>query len=394
MACLMMVASLAGCSTIEGWFSSDKVDYKTSARQTQGLEVPPDLTQLARDSRAQIQGGSVSASALEAQQAQKQQGGSRPTASAAAQSGAVAVSSVGEVRIERAGTTRYLHTPQLPEQVWPQVAAFWKEQGFEITRSDAAVGVMDTNWVEDKSKLPNDFLRRTIGKVFENLFSSGEREMYTARVERTEQGGTDIFIAQHGQSEVYSNQQRDSTAWQNRASDPLREAEMLSRLLIKLGGKPELLAAASPDASASSVGAAGTTAITSAATPASTLPDNRKARPLSEVPDNLVVNEPFERAWRRVGQSLDRHGFTIEDRDRTLGLFFLRYADPSKAGEEEPNFFQRLFTSKSAAEPIRYRVSVKAQGNTTVVSILDSKGQQQTGDLAKNILNLLMDDLR
>ncbi|MDY0746178.1 outer membrane protein assembly factor BamC [Paucibacter sp. R3-3] len=386
-ACLALVATLAGCSTVEGWFSSDKVDYNNNARQTAGLQVPPDLTQLAKDSRSQIQGGSVSAAALAQQQEAGNTAGSNRAAAAPGSRGAVALNSAGDASIERSGSDRWVHTSLTPEQTWPQVLAFWKENGFEIASSDADTGMIETNWIEDKSKLPQDFFRRTIGKVFDSLYSTGERDMYRARVERDEKGGTDIFISHRGKTEVYTNTQKDNTGWQDRPSDPLLEAQMLSRLMLKLGGKtlaaPTTLASADDAASAPA-----------APVPASVLPDTKKARPLSEVPDQLVVNDNFERAWRRVGQSLDRHGFTIEDRDRTLGMFFLRYADPSKAGQDEPNFFQRLFSSDKGAEPIRYRVLVKAQGQTTVVSILDNKGQAQTNDIAKGILNLLMDDLR
>ncbi len=395
LACLLALASLAGCSTIEGWFSSDKVDYKTSARQTGGLEVPPDLTQLAKDGRSQIQGGTVSAAALQQQQDQAAAAGGAPkTGAAAATAGglrSVALNTAGETTIERAGSTRWVHTALTPEQVWPQLTAFWKENGFEIAYSQADIGTMETNWAEDRAKVPQDFIRKSIGKIFENLFSSGEKDMYRARVERDEKGGTDVFISHHGKTEVYTTQQKDSTGWQDRPSEPLKEAEMLSRLMLKLGGKS---AVDTGTAVASGATANGDAAVAAVVVPPSTLPGATKARPLSEVPNSIQVNETFERAWRRVGQSLDRHGFTIEDRDRTMGMFFLRYADPSQAGKEEPNFFQRLFSSSKAPEPIRYRVLVKPEGNTTVVSILDNKGQQQTNDIAKGILNLLMDDLR
>ena len=166
------------------------------------------------------------------------------------------------------------------------------------------------------------------------------------------------------------------------------EAEMLSRLMLKLGAKDEdakaaLLAASTPKP----VAAPNAVGMADPATP-------RAARSLADVPDSLAVAEGFERAWRRVGQSLDRHGFTIEDRDRTQGLFFLRYADPSQAGKEEPNFFQRLFSKDAAPAQVRYRVKVTSVGERSTVMVLDNKGQQQTGDIGKRILNLLMDDLR
>ncbi len=379
LACTAFVLSLAGCSTIDSMFSTDKVDYKAASRQTQGLDVPPDLTQLAKDNRAQVQGGSITASALSAV---------KPANSTNAQSlvaGSVAANATGDVRLERSGTDRWLHTSATPEQLWPQIRTFWQERGLDVVKEQPEIGTMETNWGENRAKLPQDFIRSTIGKVFDGLYSTGERDMYRTRVERSATG-TDIFISHRGMQEVYTSQGRDSTAWQNRPADPYLEAEMLSRLMLKLGGKEDAAKAVVADAgspaaattpSSMRVGGEGQTA----------------RRPLSEVPDSLSVNDGFDRAWRRVGLSLDRHGFTIEDRDRAAGLFYLRYADPEKAGQDEPNFFQRLFGAK-ASTPVRYRVSVKADGVKSTVRILDDRGQAISDDNAKRILSLLMDDLK
>ena len=381
LACVALIASLAACSSFDGTFSSDKVDYRSQAKQTSGLDVPPDLTQLARDGRSQVQGGSISASALQ------QPASNARAAAPGSATPQVALANAGEARLQRNGDVRWLHSTATPEQLWPQLRSFWKERGLELVKDDPAVGVMETGWAENRARLPQDVVRKTIGKVFDSLYSTGERDMYRTRVERNANGGTDVFIVHRGMQEVYTSNQRDTTMWQPRPADPTLEGEMLSRLLLKLGGQAESskLAAATPGTSAQ------------ATVPSAELPSvrgNARNRPLSEVPDSLQVNEGFERAWRRVGQSLDRHGFTIEDRDRNQGLFYLRYADPTLVGKEEPNFFQRLFKGEQAVTANRYRVSVKSEGERSVVKILDTKGQQQTDENAKRILNLLMDDLR
>lgn len=377
LACTAFVLSLAGCSSLD-IFSSDKVDYKAASRQTQGLDVPPDLTQLAKDNRAQVQGGSITASALSA---------AKPTAGSAGpglSANSVAPNAAGDVRIERSGTERWLHTSATPEQLWPQLRNFWQERGLDVVKEQPEVGVMETSWAENRAKLPQDFIRQTIGKVFDGLYSTGERDMYRTRIERSA-SGTDIFISHRGMQEVYTSQSRDSTSWQNRPSDPSLEAEMLSRLMLKLGGQ---------DTAAKALVAEAPTTPTAKPSPQAVGGEaNRPRRALSEVPDSLTVNDGFERAWRRTGLSLDRHGFTIEDRDRAAGLFYLRYADPEQAGKDEPNFFQRLFGAKAAA-PVRYRVSVKAEGDKSTVRVLDDRGQAIADDNAKRILSLLMDDLR
>jgi len=383
LACTALVlSSAAGCSSLGDMLSTDKVDYKAAARQTQGLDVPPDLTQLAKDNRAQVQGGAISASALSA---------TRPAQAApqgqAMATGSVAANTAGDVRLERSGAERWLHSPATPEQLWPQLRGFWQDRGLEVVKEQPELGVMETNWAENRAKLPHDFIRSTIGKVFDGLYSTGERDMYRSRIERNPAGGSDIFISHRGMQEVYTSQSRDSTAWQNRPADPYLEAEMLSRLMLKLGGKEEAAKAVVAEAGQPAPAASPSTRQIGGG---ETAPVRRA---LSEVPDSLSVNDGFDRAWRRVGQSLDRHGFTIEDRDRAAGLFYLRYADPEKAGQEEPNFFQRLFGAK-AMTPVRYRVAVKDEGAKSTVSIQDERGQPLVDDNAKRILGLLMDDLK
>ncbi len=369
LACLMALASLSACSTLDSMTTGDKVDYRTQARQTTGLDVPPDLTQLPKENRPS---GTISAAQMAAQPA-----AARPAATAGS---TVALAKVGDVEFQRLGNTRWLHTSLPPEQLWPVLKTFWQERGLQVETEDASIGVMETNWAENRAKLPQDFIRKAIGSMLDSIYSTGERDKYRTRLERSPDGGTDIYITHRGMVEVYTNSQKDDTAWQPRPSDPEMEAEMLSRLLLKLGGKEE---------------AAQAVASSKPTTPSfADAPGRAAPRSLADVPDSLQLNEGFDRAWRRVGQSLDRHGFTIEDRDRKQGLFFLRYADPTQAGKEEPGFWSRLFGSDKTTSAVRYRVSVKTEGERSTVSVLDDKGQQQTNDIAKRILQLLMEDLR
>ncbi|HLO94235.1 MAG TPA: outer membrane protein assembly factor BamC [Burkholderiaceae bacterium] len=370
LACGLVLVSLTACSSIEGMIGTDKVDYRTGAKQTSGLDVPPDLTQLNQERRNT--GGVVTASEMANQK-------TAPRASAAATAGNVALNAVGDVKLERVNGQRVLRSSLTPEQLWPQVRGFWMGMGFEIASEQAEIGVMETNWAENRAKLPLDFIRRTIGQALDNLYSTGERDKYRTRVERVN-GGTEITIYHRGMQEVYTGQQRDQTVWQPRPADASLEGEMLSRLMLKLGGRE----VDAKEALQANAGSASTTKL--AVEPA--------ARNLADVPTSLSVNEDFDRAWRRVGQSLDRHGFTVEDRDRKLGLFFLRYADPNMVGKEEPNFFSRFFGFGKTVTANRYRVLVKSDGSKSVVSITDSQGVQQTDDNAKRILSLLLEDLR
>ena len=356
---------VSGCTVLNP-FSGEKVDYKTSAAKSKPLEVPPDLSQLSRDSRFQAQGGVISASTAAAA------GTAQPGVVATA---AVAVLARGEIRVERAGQARWLVVPHAPEQLWPQLRTFWEQRGFVLQTDDAAIGVMETNWAENRSKLPNDVIRNTLGRLVGNLYDTGERDIFRTRIERTATG-SEIFVSHRGAEEVYVGERRDALTWRARPSDPQLEAEMLSRMMVALAPKePQTQALAA----------------VSAATDGPP-----RARMLDGQPAPTVeVDDPLDRAWRRVGLALDRGGFTVEDRDRAGGLYYVRYVDPKSAGKEEPGFFAKLFRSSSASmAPVRYRVSLKSVGAKTQVSVLTSAGAPETGENGKNIASLLLRDLR
>ena len=379
-AVLSVLLGLGGCSSLGEMFSGDKVDYRTAAAKSRPLEVPPDLTQLARESRYQMPGGVVSASAM-AGTGGPAAAAASPATPAAPAAATVALTRQGDVRIERAGQQRWLVVQQTPEQLWPQLRQFWEKSGFTLAMDNPQVGVMETNWSENRAKLPNDAIRNVIGRVLGNLYDSGERDQFRTRVERGP-AGTEIFISHRGIQEVYTDAVRENTTWRARPSEPELEAEFLGRLMLALTVRDE----APPSR----------TATTQAAAQVAAAPEAPPRARLVEVAGGsaLEVDESFDRAWRRVGLALDRGGFTVEDRDRAQGLYFVRYVDPTQAGKEEPNFFARLFGASNPLTPVRYRVALKANGAKTTISVLTSAGAPEPGENGKRIVAQLVRELR
>src|SRR5690606_29530581 len=110
---------------------------------------------------------------------------------------------------------------------------------------------------------------------------------------------------------------------------------------------------------------------------------------------SLRLNESFDRAWRRVGVAIDSAGFSVDDRDRSAGDYFVRYLDTDTGTKiEQPNFFGRLFGSKGTAEAQIYRIHVADQGGASVVSVLDQAGQVDQSDTAKRIISVLANNMQ
>lgn len=348
-----LAAALSACSVLEG----DKIDYKSASKGV-SLEVPPDLSQLSRDSRYVVPGGPVTASSFQA-------GGALPGVPTAA-------SAVGDVRVERSGNQRWLVINRPPDQLWGPVRDFWQENGFLLAMDQPNLGIMETDWAENRAKIPQDLIRSTLGKLIDSVYSTAERDRFRTRLERSPNGGTEIYVSHRGMIEVYSNTQKDQTVWQPRPTDPELEAEFLRRLMVRLGVPAEQTRVAT---------AAG------AGKPSSRIA-NVNNQPV------VVIDEAFDRAWRRVGLALDRTGFTVEDRDRSQGTYFVRYVAPNP-DKKDPGFLGRLFSRGEKAEPpLKYRINLKTEGESTLVSVLNASGAPEVSANAQRIVQVIADDLK
>lgn len=366
----LAVAALAGCSS--SMLESKKIDYKSEAKQVRPLEIPPDLTSPSPNDRYAVpDGGPTTAS--EYNQAQ----GGRPSA---VDTG-LAPQQIAGGHIERGGSQRWLVVDAAPEKVWPQLKDFWQENGFIIVTENAQTGVMETDWAENRAKIPQGVIRNLLGKVLDQAYSSPERDKFHTRIERGQKAGTtEVYISHRGMYEMYVNdanmRQTGRTVWQPRPSDPELEAEMLRRFMVKLaGGQTQQVAQG---------------AAAKAAEAPRALVSKANGTPV------LVLPDDFDRAWRRVGLSLDRLGFSVQDRDRSSGLYYVKYLNP-EIEAEKPSIWSRLAFWQSDAPKGKskdYRILVAESKSGTEVKVQGADGAPEKSDAATRILTVLQEDLK
>ncbi|MHB0974413.1 MAG: outer membrane protein assembly factor BamC [Thiobacillus sp.] len=359
---LMVSVALSGCGIVE----SKKIDYK-SAGKVPTLEVPPDLVAPTADNRYVVpdtQGGGSATLSTYSQE--------RKTAPAAS---TTLLPTEEKARIERAGSQRWLVVQATPQQVWPVIKDFWQENGFIINMESPATGIMETDWAENRAKIPQDIIRRTIGKVIDGLYSTAERDKFRTRIE-TDKDGTEIYISHRGMKEVYATEGKDKTVWEPRQPDPELEAEMLRRLMLRFGVEKSradaLLAKQQVPEQAHIVREAGTPV--------------------------LEMDEGFDRAWRRVGLALDRVGFAVEDRDRSKGIYYVRYIDPEidNAGKRDEGLFAKwaFWRSKKAQTTPQLQIVVSEAGEKSRVSVTGADGKPADPNTQNRIINLLHKELK
>ena len=372
---LVTLVAVAGCSLVEK-VQPKPIDYK-STTTLPPLEIPPDLTTPGTDDRFVVPDAGGRSNASASAYANDRNAKKDP-------SKAGVLPAPPKARIERSGSQRWLVVEADPEKVWPTVRQFWQEQGFVLTVESPTTGVLETDWAENRAKLPLDFIRNTLGKVIDSIYSTGERDKFRTRLERSGDNLTEVYVSHRGMIEVVDKRNAnvlkdattDGTVWQPRAPDPELEAEFLQRLLVRFGVEDSAARAQLTK------GPAG-------------LDKARLVKSAEGV--TLTVDERFDRAWRRVGLALDRVGFTVEDRDRANGQYFVRYADPD-ADMKKDGILDRLAFWRDKDDPKKsftYRIQVLDSGGTsTEVRVINTEGERDRTDTAVRILNLLHEQLR
>lgn len=364
---VLLPALLAGGCGIFGPKEDKKIIYQTKTTAPPSLEVPPDLSRPASEDSLPVPGAGQGAT-YSGFTGKQQQAAAKPST-------AVALDT-DKMRIERAGTQRWLVVHSDPDALWPEVRAFILKIGLSIAVENRASGVLETEWAENRATAADDFLYRYLSKVFPNLYSSGLKDKFRIRLERGQTPGTtEIYLTHRGMEEVVPGNiaiTSSSPVWQARAPDPEIENEMLRLLMTHLGADKKQAQ----------------DAIVAGAPERARMVRDTKGLPV------LNVEETLDRAWRRVGLSLDRVGFTVEDRDRSKGIYYVRYVDPQKESGDSKGVFSWLIGDDDKKSSHRYQVSLAAAGDATEVSVLDSNGVRDKSKTGERILNLLFEQLK
>ena len=351
---------LTACSTAGK--SGREIDYKQS-KTTDALEVPPDLTSSSiNEAPDELDKAATSLS---------EYSGSTP---------AIGTDNVlpgqEKLRVERDGDQQWLVIQGEPEQVWPRARDFWLQQGILIKMEDPRVGIIVTEWAENRADIPDGPIRNILGKVLDQAYSAATRDQYRVRLEQgVTPGTTELYLTHRGVEEVVTGPATDtSTTWKPRPSDPELEAEMLKRMVIFLGVEEQkaqtmLARQAAPRARAQLVS--------------------------NDTGSMLIISEDFSRAWRRTGVALDRVGFAVEDRNRSDGIYYVRYSDPLSSQDDEGLLSRLAFwSSGDGAEAKQYQIELLAQGQETHVIVNNAAGERENSKTGKRILTLLEEQLR
>jgi outer membrane protein assembly factor BamC len=360
---VVLALGLTACSSFSSLTASDKVDYKKQGEvRGPNLALPPDLITAQADRRFIVQDGTATMS--EYSQAVKKSSQMRTNV----------LTGIPGMKIERDGDKRWLVVDKSAASLYPQIKDFWQENGFLLLIDSPSTGIMETDWAENRTKIPEDIIRRTLGKVLDSLYDSGERDKFRTRLEVQKPEVTEIYISHKGAIEVPLKDASTtiSTRWTVRPSDPELEAIFLTRLMERLGMTQEQAKAQITTTAAA--------------------PKTPKAKLIEDGAETRIeMTQSFDRAWRDVGLALDRSNFTVDDRDRSKGIYFVRYVNPKDLGDSR-GWFGRTFGKTDDADKKAkvYRVLVQDRGqNQIVISVQDSDGKPENTATGNQLLTTL-----
>ena len=401
---LLLLAGLSACDSIP--FINNAPDYKAASR-ARPLEVPPDLTASPSSDAYSIPGSTNYSTYSQAREGQE-----------------VAVEKVlatpEGVRLEKSGGQRWLVVNAPPEKIWPVIRDFWNEMGFAVRVENPQLGIMETEWIDSDSitkKETGDWGDK-FDKWLDQLSRFTDKKKFRTRLDRgNDSNTTEIFMTHRsvlGTPEDGKKQLGDIDASKKLdvkevdSMDIELDTELLRRLMVKLGVEEQK--------SKSIVASA-------------TILNRAEVIKDADGSATLVLNDPFDRAWRRVGLALDRVGFVIEDKDRSNGIFFVRYADvdiddtpkkkkgmldslkfwgndDKKEVEAEPKADEKSMVDKlkfwgtddkkktNPEKQYRVKVSDTGKENSTTVAVVDKEGNRVKTTTANRIVALMYEQLK
>ncbi len=277
-----------------------------------------------------------------------------------------------DVRLVRVGSQRFIQTSIPPAALWPKLRDFWLKNGFVIERENATAGIMETNWAENRAEIKSGTVQRWLSKVIDSLYSTGTRDKFRLRLERNASNQSEIIVSHQRMVEKLSgSRESESIIWTPGKPQPALEGEVMARLVAHLGAGQQQIAS----------------------TKAAYSTNYERARLVNTGSSaSLQILDSFDNSWRLVGNALDRSGFAVEDKNRSAGVYYVRYEDPIVASQKK-GFLGKIFGKKKA--PVsKYLIHVRNTGQTSQVQITNRANQLLASKTSTRILKILHEQLR
>lgn len=314
---------LFGCSTIEELPIIDKVtqpDY-VSSKKAKKLEIPPDLDDIDASNKYSIKGEPTSLKKYQNKDQQKEVE-------------RIINEKKAKIKVVKSGSMRWLVIPARQKEVWPVVESFWEDMGFDVSASKRS-GIIETKWIAESDLKKDEGVLGKFDAWLDALSNTGSRRKFRTRIEDgVEDGTTEVYLSQRtlqkglddhlerkskhyegtvNPDTVYKIQEykadkseKDKEIISNFKEDDLEiQYELLRRLMVKLGTS-DLTARESLDQAV----------------------EIKNAELINQDDFKYIkLNDNYSRSWRRLSLAIDMVGFLVEDKNRSDGIFYIKYSN-------------------------------------------------------------------
>jgi len=281
------------------------------------------------------------------------------------------------IEIKSAGTRKWLIVEKEPELVWDLAKQFLREQGFSLKKIDKKLGLIETNYLENKPDIPASsmgFIRSMLASQIDNVsYTLPSVDSYSLRIEPIKKGkSTEVYLSISSMAEVITNSGgQESTLWQFKERNISLETEMLYRLMIYLGSdsaeaREKILAAQKN----SKISINQTTDINGFS--------------------KLLINFGIEEAWDNVSWAINNINLEVESKDVKEKSFYINAARSSDKG-----FFTKVFGDDAVRKIFRIYLRPKSKSETEVLFLdVSEENETETKQFSSEIMRLISDQLR
>ena len=249
------------------------------------------------------------------------------------------------IEVKKSGSRRWLVVDKSPEIVWELSKQFLKEKGFVIKKSNKKIGVMETDYLENKPEIPaqslgffRSFLASTVSNVSYTLPSV---DSYKIRIEPlNDNTKSEVYLSLSSMAEVSTGD--DRTMWQSKEKDNALETEMLYSLMLFLGSD-------STDAREKIISAK---------------EEGRISVNLSEGLNGyakLAFKLNLIETWDNLAWALSEANIEVVDKDLKEKTFYIRYVDNQSIG-----FMSKIFGTEAIIQQYQIQLKTLDRENTEV----------------------------
>ena len=288
--------------------------------------------------------------------------------------------------IEQPGTLPYILVSADTTTTWTAVKKYWENNGIRLRTQEPAIGLMETDWLENLSDLPRTGISGLLDGIIRLTHDSGTRDRYRVRFSREgDKTGVSIVYSQAEEKAVRDGNNKDPQGfrWQQSDNDnPELQLEMTRRIALFISAelrRQNELQQKHGDAGASAAASGVRAQLTTA--------DGKPA---------LAIQGNYSQAWRVLGIGLDKASFALEKQDYNSGTYQVQYQPQSAEKAEKTGFWARLWGGKKpqkADNAPRYLIRLADQGDHSIAVVQTLAGKAASDKEARALLETVQSAL-